>query len=502
MIKLEFQSVRVNSIKKKIGLFYLLGAGFVVLNALAILKFETVALSAIPFLLLILLFAFFALDKLLMVIVFLTPFSVPLKEIFPSLSFDMALPTEPLLFGLLLIFLFKQAMEQSYDKRILRHPVSIAIYIYLFWILITSLTSTMVWVSFKFLLAKIWFIVGFYFVLLLILKDYKKISRFFWAYIIPLSALIIITLIKHAGHGFNQHSAHFVMTPFYNDHTSYGAALAMFLPILIGMLSLHKEKTHLKYVIYTLIGLFALAIVLSYTRAAWVSLIGAFGVYLIIRLKINYKWVLAGGGILLALFLIYKTDIMIELEQNKTDSSSDFKDHVKSISNVATDASNKERINRWNCAIRMFEEKPVFGWGPGTYQFQYAPFQKSYEKTIISTNAGDMGNAHSEYLGPLSESGLFGMLSLFGVIITVVVVALRRYKLTKDKQTRTLLLMALTGLVTYYVHGFLNNFLDTDKASVPYWGFIAIIVAIDLFHANHEKDLANEKKAASKIETA
>jgi O-antigen ligase len=492
----------VNSIKKKIGLFYLLGAGFVVLNALAILKFESVAFSAIPFLLLILLFAFFAMDKLLMVIVFLTPFSVPLRELFPSLSFDMALPTEPLLFGLLLIFLFKQALEQSYDRRILRHPVSIAIYIYLFWILITSITSTMVWVSLKFLLAKIWFIVGFYFVLLLILKDYKKISRFFWAYIIPFTGVIVITMLKHAGHGFDQHSAHFVMTPFFNDHTSYGAALAMFLPILIGMLSLHKEKKYLKYVIYALIGLFVLAIVLSYTRAAWVSLVGALGVYIIVRLKINYKWILAGFGILVALFFIYKTDIMIELEQNKTDSSSDFKEHVKSISNVATDASNKERINRWNCAIRMFKEKPILGWGPGTYQFQYAPFQKSYEKTIISTNAGDMGNAHSEYLGPLSESGFIGMLSLLGVILTVVIVALRRYKLTKDKQTRTLLLMALTGLVTYFVHGFLNNFLDTDKASVPYWGFIAIIVAVDLFHSNHEKDIEDEKKLLQENETA
>jgi hypothetical protein len=30
------------------------------------------------------------------------------------------------------------------------------------------------------------------------------------------------------------------------------------------------------------------------------------------------------------------------------------------------------------------------------------------------------------------------------------------------------------------VHGFLNNFLDTDKLSVPFWGFTAMIVAIDL----------------------
>jgi hypothetical protein len=35
-------------------------------------------------------------------------------------------------------------------------------------------------------------------------------------------------------------------------------------------------------------------------------------------------------------------------------------------------------------------------------------------------------------------------------------------------------------LITYFVHGALNNFLDTDKASVPFWGFAAFIIAADL----------------------
>jgi hypothetical protein len=49
-----------------------------------------------------------------------------------------------------------------------------------------------------------------------------------------------------------------------------------------------------------------------------------------------------------------------------------------------------------------------------------------------------------------------------------------------DKRLKSFVLAALLGLVTYYVHGFLNNFLDTDKLSVPFWGFSAMIVAIDI----------------------
>jgi O-antigen ligase len=470
---------------------------FIALDAYAIISYETLVLNAIPVLLLLLLFGFYAMDKLLILIVFLTPFSIPLNELMPNLPFNMALPTEPLLFGLMLIFLFKEALDHSYDRKILKHPISIAIFFYLFWMLITSITSTLPAVSFKFLLAKLWFIIGFYFLLILMAKDRKNILKFFWAYLISLTIIVIITVIKHAGYAFDEQSAHFVMNPFYKDHTSYGAILAMYFPIIIGMIYLYRDKKYVKIILFALLGLFLFAIILSYTRAAWVSLIGALGVYLVIKLKINYKWILAGVGILLAVFMIFRTSIIIDLEQNKQDSSSDFKDHIKSISNVATDASNRERINRWNCALRMYREKPFLGWGPGTYQFQYAPFQRSYEKTIISTNAGDMGNAHSEYLGPLSESGILGFISIIIIIITVITVAIKRIIKTKDRDTRTILLMVLSGLTTYVIHGLLNNFLDTDKASAPFWGFIAIIVAIDLYYHNEDDDKKEIPKTTS-----
>jgi hypothetical protein len=45
-----------------------------------------------------------------------------------------------------------------------------------------------------------------------------------------------------------------------------------------------------------------------------------------------------------------------------------------------------------------------------------------------------------------------------------------------------LTIATMLGLITYYFHGLMNNFMDSDKASVPVWGFIAILVAFDLFY--------------------
>ncbi|MBP1670219.1 MAG: hypothetical protein H6Q21_2585, partial [Bacteroidetes bacterium] len=109
-------------------------------------------------------------------------------------------------------------------------------------------------------------------------------------------------------------------------------------------------------------------------------------------------------------------------------------------------------------------------------------------KSLISTNMADKGNAHSEYLGPLSESGLFGMLSFIAIVVATLITGFSTYRKLRDRWHRVVLLSAILGLITYYVHGILNNFLDTDKASAPFWGFTAIIVALNIYSKGAEKN--------------
>jgi hypothetical protein len=33
----------------------------------------------------------------------------------------------------------------------------------------------------------------------------------------------------------------------------------------------------------------------------------------------------------------------------------------------------------------------------------------------------------------------------------------------------------------------MNNFLNTDKAGVPFWGLVAIIVALDLYYSEEKE---------------
>lgn len=473
--------------KKNIIWVYVLSILFILSNIIFFIR-DQYYFSFLPIVIIIILFAFFSLDKLLLIIVFFVPLSIPLYRIIPGLTFDMFIPTEPILFGIMILFILKLLFDRKFDSKILNHPITLLIFFNLFWILVTSCTSTMPLVSFKFLLARIWFLITFYFLATQLFINAKNIKRYIWAYTIPLMIVMTYTIIRHSKHGLlNQEISNSMPGPFYNDHTSYAAVMAMVLPVLIGFLFIPKYSVKAKTLsVFTILYLIV-AIVLSYTRASWISIIGAIGVLVLILLKIRFRTVLIIAGVLVALFFTFRTSIILSLEENKQDASSNLLKQLQSISNISTDASNMERLNRWDCALRMFKERPIFGWGPGTYMFKYAPFQLSFEKTIISTNAGTGGNAHSEYIGPLSESGLLGMISFALIVIFTIYRAIKLYIKLKDKEFKIITLVTLLGLITYFLHGFLNNFLDTDKCSALFWGFIAIIVSIDVYHNNKEE---------------
>ncbi len=442
-------------------------------------------IALLPVVLGVVFLAMFAMDLLLMLIVFCTPLAINLEG--KSFGLALSMPTEPLMGGVMLLFIIKIVFEGGFDRRVLYHPVSLMIMIYLAWMLLTCFTSTMVVVSIKHFVAKLWFICPFYFLGTQLFRDFKNIRKFIWMYIIPLLIVITYTIIGHQQHGWTQKAAHVVMWPFYNDHTAYAAAIAMFLPLTIGFAFDKDSKSNIRFISGVVSLIFVTAMVLSYTRAAWISLAAAIAVFVIFYFRIKFSIVFITIATLLILFFTFQTQIMIKLEHNRAQSATDFNKHLQSISNISTDASNLERINRWHSAMRMFEEKPMFGWGPGTYQFKYAPFQQSREKTIISTNAGDGGNAHSEYIGPLAESGVLGMVTFILILIGVTYTTARLYSYSLDREIKLFTLSIYLGLVTYMVHGALNNFLDTDKASVPFWGFIGILVALDVYHARERK---------------
>src|SRR5687768_11390858 len=100
-----------------------------------------------PLALVVIISGMYRLDMMMFFIVLLTPLSIYLAK--TNLGIGVSLPSEPLIFGLMLLFLARIAYDKGMDKKILYHPVSIAIILHLIWFFVTTVTSSMPLVSFK-----------------------------------------------------------------------------------------------------------------------------------------------------------------------------------------------------------------------------------------------------------------------------------------------------------------------------------------------------------------
>ena len=74
------------------------------------------------------------------------------------------------------------------------------------------------------------------------MRQRARQEHFVLLYLLPLLAVIVYTVVRHAGYGFEKQAGHWVMDPFFKDHTSYGAVLAMFwFPVLALLLKPNRQ---------------------------------------------------------------------------------------------------------------------------------------------------------------------------------------------------------------------------------------------------------------------
>jgi len=429
--------------------------------------------------------------KLILLLLFLAlPFSIDIplglgdsKILFPSELISVVLAI-----ALMVRFLFFTGFKKSFFA----HPVTIFILFYGLVLVFTSITSTIPLVSLKFTFINLLYISVFYFLTYLYFSDRPKNYHLLY-YIYGISAFLVIIFIlyKQSILGFSKGTASDVTWPFYSDHAIYSACLAMLFPAFAAFSFLGRKLGLRIFIrVLSLVVLFAISagLIFSYSRAAWVSLVVAFIflLCLLVRVKPAYLLVaILAAGIIL---LFNRNSILDSLELNKYSSSSHnptIEQETKSITNISSDISNAERINRWSCAYRMFLDRPLTGYGPGTFQFQYLSYQRPSEMTYISVvtaynnPAGKGGSAHSEYLLALSESGIFGFIGILGIVLLSVFYGMTAYYRSQSKKEKIMIAVALLAIITYSSHVVFNNYLNVDKTASLFWMSICLIVTLD-----------------------
>lgn len=413
---------------------------------------------------------------LLLLIICILPWSVDFS--FPSIGVKLGFPLEVLLIVSVALFLV------FWGGRLKKYPfifqsLEFLVLLFIGWRLLSSCFSQLPIVSFKDSLAKIWFIVPAFFMgKQLFIQSPKKVLQVLKIGIFSMSLVVLAILYQRFNMvDFHVNRSWATAQPFFNDHTQYATVLTLFIPVIAYFIWDSSSKW-LRLLFAGLLVLFIFALIVSLCRAALLGFLVALSVFIIFLLRKHKRLLWIGGGSFLLFFSLFffgaKSTHIFENYGKKTEHPIA---NLLSITNFQKDVSSMERTNRWNCALRMYKEYPVFGVGAGTYQFLYAPYQKAEELTEISTFEGNGGNAHSEYLTALTETGTLGLLfflALFGLGIGLGLTK-SLHLLPFAPQQGYLLLALSLGLITFMVHGVVNNFLNTDKVAVIVFLFLGII---------------------------
>ncbi|TNE50976.1 MAG: O-antigen ligase family protein, partial [Bacteroidetes bacterium] len=272
-------------------------------------------LVGIPFALLVLWLAVVDFSMVFFLMLACIPISIE-AELPGGLGTD--LPSEPLMWLLTLVavaWFFRN--WRSVDIRFLRHPVTLALLAHLVWTTITVVQSSDFVISFKFLLAKGWYVLVFYFLAARVLRTERDYRKFLWWFFIPLLLTILSILIRHAPHGFSFAEVNYVMGPFYRNHVMYACLLAIFLPFVWYGTYWYRRFSINWWLLAAGIVLIIIGINFAYTRAAYVALAAAVGTYWLIRRRLIritlFVFTLALTGLVL---LITSRDNWLEFAPN------------------------------------------------------------------------------------------------------------------------------------------------------------------------------------------
>jgi putative inorganic carbon (HCO3(-)) transporter len=189
------------------------------------------------------------------------------------------------------------------------------------------------------------------------------------------------------------------------------------LPILpLAAVALLRWQSPLRRLVAaSALALGVVTLVLSYSRGAWMGMVASLGVLvLLLALRQTRNWpplwrrllpllLLLGGSVALVLLVSQVEPLRVR---------------VMSLVAGRDDSSNNFRINVWMAALRMIQERPWLGIGPGNTAFNliYPLFQQP------------KFNALSAYSIPLEvtvEAGIPGLLAMLGLVITALRTGLR-----------------------------------------------------------------------------
>lgn len=414
---------------------------------------------------------------------YLLLFSIPLSiEYSFGSTLATDLPDEPLMIGLMLVTtLFLAGNYKALPTGFFRHFIMLALLLHIFWIFVSAVQSTNFLFSIKWFVSKLWYVTTFCLLTAIVVRTKQDLQRAFWCIFIPLTLLMIQVMVRHAMLGFSFDEINEPMMPFFRNHVNYAAILSIFFPFILLARTWYAKGNFVRGMLTFSALLYVVAIYLSYTRTCYIALLVIAPVYFILK----HRWMkpaLVMLFVTLTLLVVYlfkdNNYLKFAPEFEDTIIHDEFGEHLSSTFE-GKDVSSMERVYRWVAATYMFRDRPVFGFGPGTFYPAYMRYTVTSFETYVSDNP-ERSTTHNYFLYLLAEQGAVGLGIFFLLTIVVFAYGEKIYHRLTDADDKRAVLTLLIVLAMVYVNLLLSDMLESDKVGPFFFICIALLVAADI----------------------
>ncbi len=211
------------------------------------------------------------------------------------------------------------------------------------------------------------------------------------------------------------------------------------------------------------LGLLTILLVLTATRGAWLALLVSLFVIGIVKFR---KATLVAGACLIALMLFLPTANRLSLAY--------FNVNLERLPGIqrlfeqpSEDGSLAFRLKLWKEMRRKFDERPLLGFGLGT-------FSLLREQQIKEFFQGT--EAHNDYLRLAVETGIVG-LAAYGILLVALFRALlAHYRRLAGSRHQLLVLGVIAYAIALLVGSFFDNLLQSTTVMWVFWIMVAAVL--------------------------
>ena len=213
-----------------------------------------------------------------------------------------------------------------------------------------------------------------------------------------------------------------------------------------------------------------IALILTYTRGAWIAFLLSNCLFVIMSWKIIFLKYKKALFIAIALFFISIGFAL--LYDRLKDQRYEWHTFANRLNTIRDSGSLYEsRFFLWKAAGMIFRDHMFIGTGPGTFSYIYLKYRNNEPMTRRKANEY-MGSCHNEFLEIASTTGIFGLLAFCGIIVNVLYIGFILFRASPEKH-RIFLLSILSCCIAYIVHIF--TLFPTISSEIIWWFYIALI---------------------------